>query len=42
MLDIGFKVLHFVENLVHIMNAIWLTFDYDAKVVILLLMVYFD
>jgi hypothetical protein len=42
MLDIGFKVLCFAENLVGIMNAIWLTFEYDAKVVFPLLMVYFD
>ncbi len=42
MLDIGFKVLCFLENLMGIMNAIRLTFEYNAKVVILLLMVYFD
>jgi hypothetical protein len=41
MLDIGFKVLCFVENLVGTMNAIWLTFEYDVNVVIPLLMVYF-
>jgi len=40
--NIGFKVLCFVQNLVGIMNVIWLTFEYDAKVVIPLLMVYFD
>ncbi len=33
MLNINFKVLCFLENLMGIMNAIWLTFEYDAKVV---------
>ncbi len=42
MLDPHFKALHIMENLVGCMNAIWLTFEYDVKVVVPLLMVCFD
>jgi len=42
MLDTHFKALQIVESLVGCRNAIRLTFEYDAKVVILLLMVCFE
>ncbi len=42
MLDPRFKALHIVENLVGCENAIQLTFKYDVKVVVPLLMVCFD
>jgi hypothetical protein len=42
MLDTHFKALRIVESLVGCKNAIQLTFEYDAKVVILLLMVCFE
>ncbi len=42
MLDTHFKALRIVESLVGCENVIQLTFEYDAKVVILLLMVYLN
>jgi hypothetical protein len=42
MLDTHFKALRIVESLVGCRNAIRLTFEYDAKFVILLLMVCFE
>lgn len=42
MLDPHFKVLWIVEGLVGCGNAIRLAFEYHAKVVILLLMVWFE
>jgi hypothetical protein len=41
-LDTHFKALWIVESLVGCKNVIRLTFEYDAKVVILLLMVCFE
>ncbi len=42
MLDSHFKALWIVQNLVGYVNGIWLTFEYDVKVVVPLLMVCFD
>jgi hypothetical protein len=42
MLDPCFKALHIVKNLVGCGNAVRLAFEYDAKIVILLLMVCFE
>ncbi len=42
MLDQCFKALHIVENLVGCGNTILLAFEYDVKVVIPFLIVFFD
>jgi hypothetical protein len=42
MLDPRFKALHIVESLVRCRNATKLSFEYDAKVVILFRMLFFD
>ncbi len=42
MLDTHFKALRIVESSVGCGNTMWLTFEYNAKVVILLLMVCFE
>jgi hypothetical protein len=42
MLDPCFKALCIVEHLVRCRNVVILTFEYDAKVVIVFLMVCFD
>jgi hypothetical protein len=42
MLDLCLNSLHFVENLFRCGNAIWLATEYDAKIVIPLLMFCFE
>jgi hypothetical protein len=42
MLDACFKFLHVVKNYVTHGNEIWLALQYDGRVVVPLLMIFFD